>query len=125
MLCNILLNIVLIVPLGYKGLALATTISFTINAFFLYLFLWQKFGKMYDAEFLQSLLRITIAAILMAAVTYGVYLNVLKILPGDGLTYRAVHVLVPITAAVATYAGLCAALRVPELRGFTSMLRRR
>ncbi|MDK1021478.1 MAG: murein biosynthesis integral membrane protein MurJ, partial [Candidatus Hydrogenedentes bacterium] len=123
MLCNILLNIVLIGPLGYKGLALATTISFTINAFFLYLFLWQKFGKMYDAEFLQSLLRITIAAILMAAVTYGVYLNVLKILPGDGLTYRAVHVLVPITAAVATYAGLCAALRVPELRGFTSMLR--
>ncbi len=125
MLFNILLNVVLIGPLGYKGLALATTISFTMNAVFLYLFLWHKFGRMYDAAFLQSLMRIAIAALLMTAVTYGVYLNMLKIVPGDGLTFRALHVLVPITAAVAVYAGLCAALRVPELRGFTAMLRKK
>ncbi len=124
MLLNILLNFALIGPLGYKGLALATTISFTINAFFLYLFLCQKFGKMYDAEFLQSLLRIAIAALLMAAVTYGVYLNSVKILPGDTFIPRLVHVLAPVAAAVASYAGLCAALRVPELRGFASIFRK-
>ena len=60
----------------------------------------------------------------MTAGTSGVYLNMIKILPGDGLPYRAIHVLAPIAAAVASYAGLCAALRVPELRGFPSMLRR-
>ena len=125
MLLNILLNVVLIGPLGYRGLALATTISFTINVVFLYFFLSHKFGRMYDDAFGQSLLRSAIAALLMTAVTYGVYLNVLKIVPGDGLVDRTVHVLVPVAAAVASYVGLCAALRVPELRGFTSMLRRR
>ena len=103
MLLNILLNFALIGPLGYKGLALATTISFTINVVFLYFFLSHKFGRMYDAAFGQSLLRSAIAALLMTAVTYGVYLNGPKIVPGDGLGDRTVHVLVPIAAAIARY----------------------
>ncbi len=124
MLLNILLNFALVGPLGYRGLAVATTISFTINAFFLYLFLWQKYGRLYDAAFLQSLLRIAIAALLMAAVTYGVYLNVLKLVPGDTFIPRFIQVVLPIAAAVGSYTGLCTALHVPEIRNLASMLKK-
>lgn len=123
MLLNILLNCVLVGPLGFRGLALATTISFTVNFLFLYLFLGERFGRLWDAAFLAALLRMTIAALMMAAVTYGVRINVSRFLPGDTFITHAATVFLPILAAIVSYAVLCAGLNIKEYHDFLSILR--
>lgn len=125
MLFNILLNFALVGPLGYAGLALATTIAYTVNALFLYLFLWNRFGPLYDGAFVSTLIRIAAATLGMVAVTYAVYVNLFGFLGDEGLAARLIVTLGPIAAAIATYLGLSRALHIEELGGFTSILRRR
>lgn len=125
MLLNVLLNFAMIGPLGYLGLALATTIAFTVNAGFLYLFLSHKFGVLYDGAFGASLFRISIASVLMAVVAYAVYVNLLRFVPGDTLGVHAIQTLVPIGVAALSYAGFCSALGVQELRDFIAALQRK
>ena len=123
MVLNILLNCVLVGPLGYKGLALATTISYTVNFVFLYMFLSEKFGKLWDGAFLTGLFRMVVAALMMAVVTYGAHAYCLRIFPGDGVSQRAAIALLPIVAAVCSYAGFSAALAIPEFRSLLSVAR--
>lgn len=123
MLLNILLNCVLVGPLGFRGLALATTISFTINFLFLYLFLCERFGRLWDAEFLGGLLRMAVAGIMMGVVAYGVYYNAVRLLPPDGVLTRAAVVFLPVAAAVIAYVTICWGLKVPELKNFLSVFR--
>ncbi len=125
MLFNILLNFALVGPLGYMGLALATTIAYTVNAVFLYLFLWLRFGPLYDAAFVSTLIRIASATLGMVAVTYAVYVNLLGMVGDADLPARLLVALVPVAAAALTYLGLSRALHIEELEGFVSMLRRR
>src|SRR5690606_12759315 len=51
MIMNVLLNFVLVGVLSYKGLALATSLSFTVNFVLLYVMLWDRHGALADAEF--------------------------------------------------------------------------
>ena len=125
MLINILLNCVLVGPMGYLGLALATTVSFTINFALLYALLCGRFGPLWDTEFLTALFRITLAALMMIAITYGVYVLTQRAMPSDTLTARATCVVVPILAALFAYAVLATALGVAELRNFVQALRRK
>ncbi len=125
MLFNILLNFVLVGPLGYRGLAIATTICFTLNAVFLYLLLWQRVGPLYDAQFVSALIRMTCAAVLMAAVAWVVQDRIEASLGDATLLPRLVATLSAITAGAITYAGLCRAMAVPELDAFARALSRR
>jgi len=120
MLLNILLNCVLVGPLGYKGLALATTISFTINFILLYVLLCDRFGNLWDKPFLEALLRMTIATVMMLAVAYGTHQRILLYLPAS----RFICVVVPVVCAVVVYGTLCHFLHVPDLYNFLSLLRR-
>lgn len=124
MLFNILLNFALVGPLGYRGLALATTISYTVNALFLYLFLWLRFGPLYDGPFVSALIRIAAATLAMVVVTYVAYVNLVSVMGTATLAARILTAAAAILLAVATYLGACRAMRLEELDGFLNMFRR-
>ncbi len=125
MLFNILLNFVLVGPLGYQGLALATTISFTLNAFFLYMLLWQRVGPLYDAAFLSALLRIVCAAVLMGVLAWAIENRISAAVGIDGFFPRLAATGTAIVAGMLAYAGFCKALGVAELDAFTRAFGRR
>ncbi len=125
MLLNILLNFVLVGPFGFKGLAIATTFSFTLNAVFLYALLWKRVGPLYDSEFVFALIRMLCAAALMAGVAWVVHNRLEAVLGDETLLSRAIATLSAITAGAIAYAALCRAMAVPELDAFARALSRR
>ncbi len=114
-LLNILLNAALIKPMGFRGLALATTISFTVNFALLYLMLCSRIGRLWDRNFLEGLGKMTFAAIIMACVAYGVYVRVHIWWPQDTVLMRLAGVALPIATAAAVYGAICKAMGIGEL----------
>lgn len=125
MVFNVLLILVLIGPLGYKGLALATTISFTINAVLLYVFLWQKVGPLYNAAFLPGLLRIACATMLMAVAAYVTHFSLAAALGNDSFWSQIMNTGAGIAVAILVYIAASRALKVQELDGFLRAFKRR
>ena len=125
MLLNIALNCAFVRGLGYKGLALATTISFTVNFVVLYILLCERFGRLWNPVFLNALHRIFWATLMALVVAYVVHRKIAAVFAGDGVGEKAACALVPIAAAVVSYAGLAWLMGIEELRQFAHMLRRR
>lgn len=125
MLLNILLNCALVGPMKFKGLALATTISFTVNFLLLYVLLSNRFGNLWNKEFWQALLKICVATLTMAAVVLGLYLKLRLVFAEETLSGRALCTLIPITAGCIIYAILSYALRISEMGEFMSVFKRK
>jgi len=124
MLFNIAFIFVLSRPMGFTGLALATTLSYTINFALLYLLLGRRFGRLWDAAFLSHIARIAFAAIVTGVVMHFSYRATLSVFPNDGFIARCVWVSVPLTLAGGAYVAICAILKVPDVWSFASLLRR-
>lgn len=124
MFLNILLNCALVGPLGYRGLAIATSISFTVNFIFLYVLLSDRFGPLWDEEFLRALIRIVLATALMGAVAYGVKAMTEDYFGVEGLWAKGMAALVPVAVAAGVYLVLCRVLAAPELDHFLAAFRR-
>jgi len=125
MILNIVLNFLLVGPLGYKGLALSTTIAFGANFVALYFFLSRRHGQIWDREFLSGVLRMALATLLMGAVTWGAHRGSTMAFGEFGLLAEIAAVLLPIGAAVTSYGLLCALFRLPEPGAFYDALARR
>ncbi|HQE81388.1 MAG TPA: murein biosynthesis integral membrane protein MurJ [Candidatus Hydrogenedentes bacterium] len=125
MILNILLNIALVRPLGYRGLALATDISYTVNFAALYYFLVRRHGPLWDSAFLTSLLRMTVAGAVMTAAGYAAYAKTAQIWPSDSTPAHLAAVVALLVSASAAYLGACYVLRVEEIGDFADMLRRK
>jgi putative peptidoglycan lipid II flippase len=124
MILNIVLNVILVGPYGYKGLAVATSISYAANFAVLYILLGQRFGALWDRAFSAALLRMTVAAVAMAAVAYAAYLPVREYFPEDTLLSRTSCVVIPMVVAIVVYLSLAWYFGIPELRSFTKLLAR-
>ena len=125
MILNIVLNIILIRPLGYQGLALSTMLAQFVNLFALYWLLGRAYGPLFNGDFISGLTRIVAAGILMAAVAYGVYVRIAAAMEGDSFNTRLITVAIPVGVAIVVYVGAAYALRIPELDHFLDILRRR
>ncbi len=125
MLMNVLLNFVLVGPLGFQGLALATSISFTLNFVLLYIMLWDRYGALADAPFGLALAKITMATFMALALALGVHHVVRGQFPGDSLGNRAALAGLPIATAVGGYMAFCHLMQIPEFSTFAAALRRR
>ncbi len=118
MLLNILLNLVLVRPMGYQGLALSTSISFTVNFMALYLLFGRRYGMLWDAPFLRS-----IGSIIVATLLFGLAAH----FAATGLADRlGAHTLPTLVATVAgsglagglVFSATCLILKVPEFEAF-------
>lgn len=125
MLLNILLIMVLVGPLGYRGLALATTISYTANFILLYVILCNRFGPLWDRDFFFTLFQISLAALIMAAVAYGVCFRCERMFGIDSIIARGLSVGCSLAAAAIVYVGVCHAMKIPEYQHLIQALRRK
>jgi putative peptidoglycan lipid II flippase len=121
MLLNVLLNAALVRPLEYRGLAIATTIAFTINFALLYVLLCVRFGPVWNRDFLFGIGRICLAGLMMGAAAYGTAIRCLRTFDGNAL----ITVSATLTVAIVVYAVMAAVLGIPEFRDTLAAFRRR
>lgn len=124
MILNIFLNVLFVERLGYKGLALATTISYTVNFSLLYMVLSKRIGALWNGAFLKDMALIVLAGLTMAATAYGACRGIGSLTPDGSLLGQLACVVIPVGTGAAVYAGACRILRIPELDTFLSLLRR-
>jgi putative peptidoglycan lipid II flippase len=113
---NILLGLVLLDRLGYLALALALTVSTTIEAAILAFVLWRRLGGIapYHRDWLAKVVAATIVTALAAAAVAEPLTAATT--PGSGPRLQQVLVFLVAVAIVAVvYAGCAWILRIPEL----------
>lgn len=125
MLLNIFLNAILVKPYGFKGLAFATSVSYTVNFALLYILLGYRYGRLWDRAFATSLIRMSAATAVMAAVALASYTGLLRVVDGGPIVGRIVLAAGPVSAAAAAYAASSWMFGVAEVRSFASLLFRR
>ncbi len=125
MVFNVLLILVLIGPLGYRGIVLSSTISYTINAALLYVFLWNAVGPLYNPAFFYGILRIACATMLMSAAAYAAHEVMFRALGDATLWTQLTNTATAIAAAVAVYAVAAHLLKIEEFDAFLRAFRRR
>lgn len=125
MFLNILLNAALVGPMGFRGLALATTVSFTVNFLLLYVYLYARYGLLWDRATGASLFRMFLATAMTCGLLVVLDYRIERYFGIDGLGPRLIAVLVPLAAAAIAYPALCRALNVSEMTEILTAFRRR
>lgn len=125
MVMNILLNFALVGVLSYKGLALATTLSFTLNFVLLYIMLWERYGALADWPFGLALMRMALATLMALALAVGAHHLLSTQLTGDTSTHRAGLALLPVAIAVVAYLALSYVMQITEMHHFVNAVRNR
>lgn len=111
---NIALNVTLVRMMGYRGLALGTSITAIINATVQLLLLRREIHGLHGSRIAASLARIVIASSVMGAVTWGVHTALGGVMPGASLPAQMTRLLVTIGASLAALAGAAQLLRIQE-----------
>ena len=102
MVSNMVLNIIFAIPYGYVGLAIATSLSATLNASLLWFGLYKQGVYQVQKETLSVLLRIIIAGLIMAGGLL-IYTPQLTVWAQYSLLEAALTLFVLISCAVALY----------------------
>ncbi|MCX5758815.1 MAG: murein biosynthesis integral membrane protein MurJ, partial [Candidatus Hydrogenedentes bacterium] len=118
MLLNIVLIFILAPRMGFRGLALATTLSYTVNFIGLYILLCKRYGRLWDRKLLGGLARIALASIAMGVVLYFGYEAIHARFHAETVLHRLVSVTASLTLAGCAYVALCQVMRVPDTRLF-------
>ena len=105
---NIVLSAVFMWPLKVGGLALATSISATFNFFALYFLLNKRLGSLQTRSLVDSFLRITAAAVIMAFVL-RLYMFLCPY-------FKVLHLIVAIIIGIASFVAASQLCRVKELK---------
>lgn len=107
--------------MGFRGLALATTLSYSINFLALYVLLNRRFGRLWDAAFVSAMVRIAAMGVLMGFVLSGVNA---AIPGGTSWLARTASITATLSIGGGCYLLGCMVLRVPDVRIFASLLRK-
>ncbi|MFC1734910.1 murein biosynthesis integral membrane protein MurJ [Candidatus Hydrogenedentota bacterium] len=112
---NVVFNLLLIRYLQHGGLALASSISATVNISLLLYFLRKRLGRINGGEILSSALRILAASAAMAVVCRALYAGFDKFLPERGFALHGVGVFIIVCLGVVTYWSAGILLKTREL----------
>lgn len=119
---NVILCILLIEPLQYSGLALATSLSSFVNMFGLFIMLRRRFGAFGGKFILVSALKSSAASLVTGVVVYAM---VTKLgYAGMGPILKPVFIAFTVVAGVLTYIGTSRVFRSPELPFLKTFLQR-
>ena len=113
---NLVLNLALNSVMGFRGLALGTSLAATLNAGLLLLLLGRRIGGMDGSRIGRSLAKILVASALMGLVGYFAEQSLRDVLPGGSVLTRAVRVGGAIGVSLATLAVAAWVLRIHEFR---------
>ena len=118
---NIVLNIVLIKPLGFIGLAISTSIASIITVILCFITLKKKTGYFGGDKIIKTILKSFVASIIMAVVVVFVYNNLYTIL-GIGTINEIVSVAISVILGATVYAVIIYILKIEEVRLIVDMI---
>ena len=120
---NIILNLLLMHPLGFRGLALAASIAAMTNLFLLLMILDKRIGPLSRKDIVTTFFKILSSAALMGLALW-VYLKFLGLdLSRASLAEKISSLLVILLLGLASYSGICYVLRVEELIRILELLK--
>ncbi len=125
MVVNVGLNVALYPVLGFRGVALGTSLAAGANLTVLLVAWRREYGGLGGAGLVPQLLRVSAASAVLAAVAWGTAAALGAALPPGGLWRQAVVGLVPVAAGAAAYFGVARWLGVEELGEVLAALKRR
>ena len=115
-LANAALNVALVRVMGYRGLALGTSIAALLNASTLLVLLHRRLGGLEESRVLVSFGKIALASILMGVAAGGTDLLLSRWLAGAGVGAQVVRLIATIGAALGVLAASAHLLRIDEFR---------
>jgi putative peptidoglycan lipid II flippase len=124
-LLNAALNIALVRAMGYRGLALGTSIAALFNATLLLVLLRRRLDGIDGERVAGAFARIAAASALMAAAALAVDAAAARWLPGDALFLQIVRLALAIGGAMAVLAAAAHALHIREFREGLAMVTRK
>jgi putative peptidoglycan lipid II flippase len=122
---NLVLNIMLVQIMGYRGLALGTAIAALVNASLLLYLLGRRLDGLDRRRIAVAFGKILVASLLMGAVSYVAALWLANALPSQEWYWRAVRVSGAIGAGVVVLMGSARALAIAEFNDALSQITRR
>ncbi len=122
---NAVLNITLVNVMGYRGLALGTSVAALFNAIALFVVLRRNLGGLNEVRLLSSFVRIVAASAVMGVVAVVVDRWLSGALPGQTVPWQIVQVAVDIGAALAALAIAAWVLRIREFQESVGMVLRK
>jgi putative peptidoglycan lipid II flippase len=111
---NVGLNLSLVRVMGYRGLALGTSITALVNASVQLWLLRREINGLEGARIASSTSRTIAAAAIMGAVTWGTHIGLLHAVPGGSFVLQASRLFVTIVLSLATLVAAAQLLRIPE-----------
>ena len=111
---NIVLNLILVRIMGFRGLALGTSIAALSNALVLLVLLHRRLGGLEIGHILETGAKIVVAATLMGGAVWTVHTWLIDVLPGAGLVRRIIQVFGSIAVGLVVLAVGARMLRIAE-----------
>jgi putative peptidoglycan lipid II flippase len=111
---NVALNLALVRVMGYRGLALGTSITAILNATVQLLLLRRELSGLEGSKIAASFARVLAASAVMGAVTWGSQAALEQWWPGDALLLQMARLMVTIAASLLALAVTAQVLRIPE-----------
>ena len=124
-LVNAALNYVLVQVMGYRGLALGTSIAALFNASTLLYLLGAQLQGLNAGQLFSSVARIAFASIAMGAAAFGALRGLESWLPGSGEMIQIVRLVLAIGFALLVLAGGAWLLRIREFKQGVAIVTRR
>jgi putative peptidoglycan lipid II flippase len=122
---NIVLSVAFQRTLGFRGLALGTSLAALANGGLLMLLLRRRLDGMGGSRLAVAFAKIVAASMVMAAVVAVVERGAGAVAAGDGIGAQSVRLLAAIGAGVAALAGAARVLAIAEFRDAAAMVRAR
>lgn len=122
---NLVLNIMLVKVLGFRGLALGTAIAAMFNASMLLFLLGRRLDGLDRHRILVSFIKILTASILMGAASYFAAQWLIEVQPSREWYWRAVRVSAAIGAGVLVLMGSARVLAIAEFNDALASVTRR
>ncbi|MGH9220892.1 MAG: murein biosynthesis integral membrane protein MurJ [Vicinamibacterales bacterium] len=113
-LMNVALNLALVRVMGYRGLALGTSITAIVNATVQVWLLRREINGLDEARMAASLARVLVAAAVMGAIAVTAQAGLERVWPGDSLALQGLRLLITILVSMGTLIAAAQVLRIRE-----------
>ena len=111
---NIALNVTLVRILGYKGLALGTSMTAIVNAMVQMWLLRREIHGIDGGRIAASFARVAVASAVMGVAAWACDAGLLVVVPGTSLPMQMIRLLITIGVSLLTLTAAAHVLRIPE-----------
>ncbi len=111
---NVILNLILMIPLKIGGLALATSITATVNFLILANILSKRLGGLDGARIAKAFMKMLFASIVMGLASLFIFNKLSMVINAAGTISQLLTLFVTVVLSVAVFFILCFVIRVEE-----------